>query len=179
MSGTVGVAARSRRRPGVEGWPTVAAVVGVAGVLAILAITLGWRGSDLPAQVFRAQLYRRDGFVLWNSQWFGGHALLGYSVIAPAVSAPIGPIALGAVSGIASAFFFDRILHFSFGSIAWLGSIWFALSTVTNLIVGRTTYAFGVALALAAIYALQHRKVAIAIAAAVLCALASPLAGSF
>jgi hypothetical protein len=162
-----------------DDWPTMTAVVGVAGVLALLAITLGWRGSDLPAQVFRAELFRKDGFVLWNSQWFGGHALLGYSVIAPAISAPIGPLALGALSGIASAFLFERILRFSFGSVAWLGSLWFALGTVINLIVGRTTYAFGVALGLAAIYALQHRKVVVAIVAAMLCALASPLAGGF
>jgi hypothetical protein len=179
VSGTFVVAARSRRTPRVEGWPTVAAVVGVAGVLAILAITLGWRGSDLPAQVFRAELFRQDGFVLWNSQWFGGHALLGYSVIAPAISAPIGPLALGAVSGIASAFVFERILRFSFGSVAWLGSLWFALGTVINLIVGRTTYAFGVALGLAAIWALQHRRAVIAVGCAVLCSLASPLAGGF
>ncbi len=155
------------------------AVVGVAAVLALLAITLGWRGSDLPAQVFRAELFRKDGFLLWNSQWFGGHALLGYSVIAPAISAPIGPLALGAVSGIASAFLFERILRFSFGSVAWLGGLWFALGTVINLIVGRTTYAFGVALGLGAIYALQHRRVVVAVVAAMLCALASPLAGGF
>ena len=86
--------------------------------------------------------------MLWNSQWFGGHAVLNYSVIAPAISAPIGPLALGALSGIASAFMFERILRFSFGPIAWLGSLWFALGTVINLIVGRTTYAFGVVLAL-------------------------------
>ncbi len=162
-----------------DDWPTMTAVVGVAGVLALLAIVLGWRGSDLPAQVFRAELFRKDGFVLWNSQWFGGHALLGYSVIAPAISAPIGPLALGALSGIASAFLFERILRFSFGSVAWLGSLWFALGTVINLIVGRTTYAFGVALGLGAIYALQHRKVVFAVIAAMLCALASPLAGGF
>src|SRR5258708_40084500 len=112
MSGTVGVAARSRRRPGVEGWPTVAAVVGVAGVLALLAITLGWRGSDLPAQVFRAELFRQDGFVLWNSQWFGGRALLRYSVLAPSISAPIRPLALRALSGIAPPLLFERMLRF-------------------------------------------------------------------
>ena len=100
-------------------------------------------------------------------------------MIAPAISAPIGPLALGALSGIVSAFIFERILRFSFGSVAWLGSLWFALATVINLIVGRTTYAFGVALGLGAIYALQHRKSALAIAAAVLCSLASPLAGCF
>jgi hypothetical protein len=179
VSGTFAVQTRSRPAPRLEGWPTVAAVVAVAGGLAILAITLGWRGSDLPAQVFRAELFRQDGFVLWNSQWFGGHALLGYSVIAPAISAPIGPLALGALSGIASAFLFERVLRFAFGSVAWLGSLWFALGTVINLIVGRTTYAFGVALGLGAIYALQHRKAALAVVGAVLCSLASPLAGGF
>ncbi|HEV7524306.1 MAG TPA: hypothetical protein VGP92_05035 [Acidimicrobiia bacterium] len=180
MSGTFILPSRPRRSiRNVDGLPTVTAVVAVAAVLAILAIALGWRGSDLPAQIFRAELFRRDGFVLWNSQWFGGHALLGYSVIAPAFSAPIGPLALGALSGIASAFIFERILRFAFGSGAWLGSIWFALGTVINLIVGRTTYAFGVAFALGAIYALQRRKPAIAIVCALLCSLASPLAGCF
>jgi hypothetical protein len=179
MNGMFAVTTRPARGRWIDDWPLMTAVVGVAGVLAILAITLGWRGSDLPAQIFRTELFRQDGFVLWNSQWFGGHALLGYSVIAPAVSAPIGPIALGAVSGIASALLFERILRFSFGSVAWLGSLWFALGTVINLIVGRTTYAFGVALALGAIYALQHRKVAISAGCAILCALASPLAGGF
>src|SRR4051794_8498344 len=168
MSGTFAVAAPSRRARFLDGWPTLTAVVGVAGVLTLLAITLGWRGSDLPAQIFRAELFRQDGFVLWNSQWFGGHALLGYSVIAPAISAPFGPLALGALSGVASAFMFERILRFSFGSVAWLGSLWFALGTVINLIVGRTTYAFGVALALGAIYALQRRRVVFAIVAALL-----------
>jgi hypothetical protein len=179
VNGAFSVSTRPARVRRLDDWPTMTAVVAVAGVLALLAITLGWRGSDLPAQVFRAELFRQDGFVLWNSQWFGGHALLGYSVIAPAISAPIGPVALGALSGIASALIFERILRFSFGSVAWLGSLWFALGTVINLIVGRTTYAFGVALALAAVYALQHRRVVIACICAILSALASPLAGGF
>lgn len=179
VSGAFAVPSRARRGARFDGWPVGAAVVGLAGVLAILAIVFGWRGSDLPAQIFRAQLIRQDGFVLWNSQWFGGHALLGYSVIAPAVSAPIGPIALGALSGVASAFMFERILRYSFGSVAWLGSLWFALATVINLIVGRTTYAFGVALGLGAIYALQRNRTAFAIVGALLCSLASPLAGCF
>jgi hypothetical protein len=167
------------RTPRIEGWQTGLTMVAVATAAALLAIAAGWRGSDLPAQVFRAELFREDGFVVWNSQWFGGHAMLGYSVIAPAISAAFGPVALGAVSGIASALLFERILRFSFGSVAWLGALWFALGTVTNLIVGRTTYAFGVALALGAVYALQHRHGVIAIVCGFLCALASPLAGCF
>jgi hypothetical protein len=178
VSSAVTVHARPRV-PRIEGWQTGLAMVAVATGAALLAIALGWRGSDLPAQVFRAELFREDGFVLWNSQWFGGHAMLGYSVIAPAMSAAVGPLALGAVSGIASALLFERILRFSFGPVAWLGSLWFAIGTVTNLIVGRTTYAFGVAFALGAIYALQHHHAVIAMACAFLCALASPLAGCF
>ena len=178
VSNSVAVPTRPRLGP-VEGWQTGLAMVAVATAAAVVAIALGWRGSDLPAQVFRAELFREDGFVLWNSQWFGGHTVLGYSVIAPAMSALFGPVALGAVSGIASALFFERILRFSFGPAAWLGSLWFAIGTVTNLIVGRTTYAFGVALALGAIYALQHRHAVVAIVCGFLCALASPLAGCF
>ncbi|MDQ1461931.1 MAG: hypothetical protein QOI08_3415, partial [Actinomycetota bacterium] len=130
VSGTFAVPSRSRRTLRFDGWPIGTAVVAVAGVLAILAIALGWRGSDLPAQIFRAELFRQDGFVVWNSQWFGGHALLGYSVIAPAISALFGPLVLGALSGVASAFLFERILRYAFGSVAWLGSLWFALGTV-------------------------------------------------
>ena len=81
----------------------------------MIAVCLGWRGSDLPAQVFRAELVRRDGFVVWNSQWFGGHPLLSYSVIAPLIGALTGPIALGAISGVASAVLFERILRFAYG----------------------------------------------------------------
>jgi len=179
VSGAIALPGRRRRRPSIDGLPLLATVVALAGTLAILAIALGWRGSDLPAQVFRAELIRRDGYVIWNSQWFGGHALLGYSVIAPWLSAFTGPLALGAVSGVVAALAFERILRFSFGPAAAVGALWFAFGTVTNLIVGRTTFAFGVALGLLAIWALQRRHGIVAGGAALLCSLASPLAGAF
>src|SRR6266576_1837856 len=90
-----------------DGWPSLVSVIAVAGGLAVLAICLGWRGSDLPAQVFRTDLVRRDGFVIWNSQWFGGHAMLPYSVLSPIVGALTGPLALGAISGVAAAVLFE------------------------------------------------------------------------
>ena len=91
-------------------------MVAVATASALLAIALGWRGSDLPAQVFRAELFRQDGFVLWNSQWFGGHAVLGYSVIAPAISAADRTArARCAERHRVGAVMFERILRFSFG----------------------------------------------------------------
>jgi hypothetical protein len=181
VSGLVTLPSRDtiRRRLVVDGWPSVAAAAAIAGALALLAIACGWRGSDLPAQIFRSDLIRQDGFVVWNNQWFGGHALLGYSVLAPALGALTGPVLVGAVSGIISAVLFERILRFAFGHASWLGAIWFALGTVTNLIVGRTTFALGVALGLGAVYMLQRRHPVLATICALLCSLSSPLAGAF
>src|SRR4051794_35479925 len=73
--------ARAQTREWFDGWQSLVTVFAVAATLALVASLLGWRGSDLPAQTFRAELFKRDGFVLWNSQWFGGHALLAYSVL--------------------------------------------------------------------------------------------------
>src|SRR3954471_20441500 len=125
MSGALALPARPRRH--VDGWSSVATAAALATTLAVLAIALGWRGSNLPAQVFRSDLIRRDGFVLWNSQWFGGHNVLGYSVLAPPIAALTGPLTLGAISGVIAAVVFERILRFSFGAVAWVGAIWFAL----------------------------------------------------
>ena len=94
--GLVTAATSSSPRARIDGWTGAAAAVGVAGALALFAIVMGWRGSDLPAQLFRVELFRRDGFVLWNSQWFSGHPTLDYSVLSPVLGAVTGPIALGA-----------------------------------------------------------------------------------
>jgi hypothetical protein len=160
-------------------WQGLVAVFGLATGLAVLAMALGWRGSDLPAQVFRAELFREDGFVLWNSQWFGGHATLAYSVISPVLSSLTGPVMLGAIGGVVSAVLFERILRVGFGRSSLFGALWFASSTVTNLVVGRVTFAVGVAFGLGAVLALQRKHVVIAAACALLCSLASPLAGVF
>src|SRR4051794_15960447 len=159
-----------------DGWPGLLTVFALAGTCTLLAIALDFRGSDLPAQVFRSELVRRDGFVVWNSQWFGGHSMLSYSVLSPLAGALTGPLAVGAISGVAAAVLFERILRYAYGRTVWLAAIWFALGTVANLIVGRVTFALGVAFAMGAVYALQRRRSVVAIALALLCALSSPLA---
>jgi hypothetical protein len=159
--------------------PTLLSVFALTATLAVVAVALGWRGSDLPAQVFRTELVRRDGFVLWNSQWFGGHAVLTYSVLAPSIATLFGPVALGALSGVISAVVFERILRFSFGAVAWLGALWFALGTIANLIVGRMTFGVGVLFGLLAVSALQRAHPIVAGGCALLSSLCSPLAGLF
>ena len=72
-----------------------------------------------------------------------------------------------------------RITRRTFGTPARIASVWFATSTVTNLLVGRVTFGLGVTFALAAVLALQRQRPMIAALCGVLCALASPVAALF
>ena len=154
--------------------PLVAPVVSAA--LATVALLAGWRGTDLAAQVFRADLFRRYGFALWNGQWFGGHATLSYSVVAPMVSALVGPLTVAAASGVVAAVLFDRVIGREFGTKGRIGSVWFAVGTAVNVVIGRVPFALGLACGLVVIWALQRHHVTVAVAAAVVTALTSPVA---
>jgi hypothetical protein len=158
-------------------WPLLA--VSVAGSLSLLAVLCGWRGGDLAAQVFRVDLFRDHGFVVWNNLWFGGHATLDYSVLTPVLGAVMGPLALGVVTSVVSAFWVDRLLHSHFGSSAAAGVLFFATSTVTNLAVGRVAFFLGVMFGLGTLVGLQRRRPWAATASALMCSLASPVTGVF
>ncbi len=160
-------------------WLTSGISPSAAAALAVAVLVLGWRGSDLPAQIFRADLVERYGVVLFNMQWYGGHATLDYSVLSPVLGSLIGPMALCAISGLLAAVLFDRIVRFHFGSAWWIGSLWFAAGTATNLMIGRATFALGVALGLATVLAIQHHRFGLAIVGAIFTSLASPVAGLF
>lgn len=151
----------------------------LAGLLALLAPLAGWRGSDLPAHLFRVGLVERDGFTVWNNHWFGGHHTVGYSVLVPVAGALVGLWALAVVSAAGAAWLFDAVVRRALGERRPLASCCFALGTFTNVLVGRIPFALGLALALAAVLAVLHRRGALAGALAVATALASPVAGAF
>jgi hypothetical protein len=148
----------------------------VASALCVLAIVMRWRGPDLPAQVFRANLVRHHGLIIWNAMWYGGHSTLSYSVITPVLGALLGPVTVTALSGIAAAVLFQRMAEAQFGTGARLATVWFAVGTVMNLVMGRAAFAVGLAFALAAIAGLQAKHDVLAAAAAAAAALASPVA---
>jgi hypothetical protein len=148
----------------------------VSATLATVAVLAGWRGTDLAAQVFRADLFRRYGFALWNGQWFGGHATLGYSVVVPMASALVGPVMVAAASGVVAAVLFDRVIGREFGTKGRIGSVWFAVGTAVNVVIGRVPFALGLACGLVVIWALQRHHVVVAVAAASVTALTSPVA---
>ncbi len=135
--------------------------------------------TDLAAQTFRADLWERDGFVIWNPSWYGGHLVPGYSLLYPPLGAWPGVAPIGALSAVAATWLFGRLALDGWGARAWLGVVWFGLASATALYSGRTTFALGLALGLAALLAVQRRRPGWAALAAALTAAASPVAGLF
>jgi hypothetical protein len=155
--------------------PAVVLSAALAGVLLV------WdpHVRDLAAQSFRAELFERDGFVLWNGSWYQGHYTLTYSVLFPPLAALIGPQLVGALSAVASAYLFDRIVREHWGERARWATLWFGAGAVTMLATGRVTFSLGVAFGLAALRALQRARTLPALATAAACALSSPVAAVF
>ncbi|MCW3062913.1 MAG: hypothetical protein JWN32_85 [Solirubrobacterales bacterium] len=151
----------------------------VAAGLSALYVLLGPPGPDLAAQVYRAGLAATHGLAIWNGQWYGGHYLLGYSVLTPIAAAAIGTQLLGIVATAVSAAAFADLLQRHSDTGARAGAIWLSVALVTNVIVGRTAFSLGLAFGLLALSALRRDRPRLAAGAAVLCSLASPVAGAF
>jgi hypothetical protein len=151
----------------------------VAAALAALYLLVQPLTADHAAQEFRAELFAREGFSPWSNLWFGGHHLPGYSLLSPALGALVGPRLVGAIAAIAAAVLFAAIAKRRWGDDARAGILWFAAGTAISLFTGRTTFALGVALALAAVLAAQRERPALAIGFAALSPLASPVAALF
>ena len=151
----------------------------VAAAVALAAVLIGWRGVDLAASVYRVGLFHRSGFTLWDSQWYGGHWTLSYSVIFPPVAGILGVHVTEILSAGAAAWAFDRLVVGHFGPSARVGSIMFALGTLVQVAVGQLPFLLGEAFALGALWAATRGRWYLAGFLGVLATLASPLAGAF
>ena len=174
-----------RRQPPAARWykridPWHAAPIVVALLFAIAYLIWQPRTVDLAAHTFRADLFGKEGFTIWNGQWYGGHHTPAYSVLSPPLAWLLSPPVALALSALASAALFPPLARGWFGeqSARW-GSIWFGAATATLLFTSRLPFAIGVAFGLAALLALQRRRYWLAILLAVLCPLGSPVAGLF
>src|SRR5438552_6494328 len=119
--------------------------------------------ADLAAQTYRSDLFSRVGYGVWNAQGFGGHHTPAYSLVFPPLGALLGPRLVGVLAAIACAILFERIASARWGRLAWVGALWFALATGTNLFTGRLTFSLGVAVALGALLAAQRGRKGLAI----------------
>jgi hypothetical protein len=136
--------------------------------------------SDLAAAAFRSDLFKDHGLLMYNAQWYGGHHLLGYSLLSPPLGAWLGPMLLGAICTVISVILFERIVALEFGGwAARAGAVTFAVTAGASLLVGRIAFQLGMALGLLAVYLAQRNRWVLACLAAGLSALGSPLAGLF
>ena len=151
----------------------------LTALLCALVLAAGIRGPDLPAQNYRVWLLRTHGLIIFDSHWYAGHTLPGYSLLFPPLAAVIGPRLLGALACVASTAAFTRLLRGRRDSGDDIAILWFAVVTVVDLVVGRLPFALGVAFGIGALAAVRERRGWWARALAVLCSAASPLAGAF
>jgi hypothetical protein len=148
---------------------------------ALVAVLLAWNPQvhDLAAHVFRERLFDRSGLTIWNGSWYQGHYTLTYSVLFPPLAALLGVQPLGALSAVVAVYLFDRLVRERWGDAAIWASVWFAVSAAVMFANGNITFALGAAIGLGALRGLQRKKAWLACICALLCTLASPLAGAF
>lgn len=124
-------------------------------------------------------LFRSYGWIVWDSQWYGGHYLLPYSVLFPAFGATIGIYTAAAASAAAAAWAFERLLHSHFGPSTAIAASVFAVGTWVPVAIGQFGFLSGEAVGLLALLAARRNRPLLAVACAVGCPLFSPAAAAF
>ncbi|HEY5031487.1 MAG TPA: hypothetical protein VIJ54_03345 [Actinomycetes bacterium] len=149
-------------------------------LLALLVVGLARWGPDWPAQEFRAGLARSYGLLAWDDRWFGGHALLGYSVLYPMLAAVLGASLTGVLAVVASSWCVQQLLPSDASPAArrWVG-VGASVGLLGSLVIGQVPFLLGLAFGLAAVRATLRGRAWVVVAAAAACSLASPLAGLF
>ena len=168
-----------RTRPALARVARDAAAPATAAILAVVAGFMGWHGVDLPAALYRVGLFHRNGLTLWDSQWYGGHWTLSYSVIFPPIAGTLGIEATATLSATVAAWAFDRLVRGYAGPAALIGSLLFAAGTLPQVAIGQLPFLMGEAFALCAFWAARSRRFRLAVPLGIGAVLASPLAGAF
>lgn len=152
----------------------------IALAIAFIYYLLDLRGGDLAAHLYRAELFERHGFFVWNYNWYGGHYVVSYGVIFPSLSATIGVRLAGALAYVAGVLLFSILARRTWpGAGGRAAAIVFAISFSASLVIGQLPFAFGVTFGLAALLAATGGRHWITALLAVNCALTSPLAALF
>jgi hypothetical protein len=160
----------------------VGSTAALATALAAAFLALPKMGSDLSAQVARADFFADHGLTPIDLRWYGGTNQFGYSLVSQPVMALLGVRVTGALALVGAAVAFAALLVRAGVHRPLLGGLVGAVCIAGNLVSGRVTYALGVAFGLAALVALLSRsryRVAVAGLLALLASATSPVAGLF
>lgn len=152
----------------------------LAFALSALYFLLDLRGGDLAAHLYRAELFKNDGFFVWNYNWYGGHYVVSYGLIFPTLSATIGVRLAGALAYVLGVLLFSVLAREVFAERAARASTYvFAVVFSATLVIGQLPYALAISIGLGALLAAAHGRSWIAGFLAVNCAFTSPLAALF
>jgi hypothetical protein len=166
-----------RGAAGPRRWPPAWTITAAFAIAYLIAAP---PSPDLAAASYRSDLFARIGFSLWDNSWYGGHHLLAYSVLAPALGALLGPRLLTAISMTVATALFAKLIEGRFPVNATrIAGAWFALGAGVALLSSRVPFDLGLAVGLAALLLAQRQRLWAALAVSVLCSLASPVAGAF
>ncbi|MFD9390013.1 hypothetical protein ACFWBB_04475 [Streptomyces sp. NPDC060000] len=176
---------RERRSPGPARYR-----VPLLAIVAFLPLYWGWDavlatgGGDLAAQYAWAGFVSRHPDTPFGLFWFGGTHTVNYSVISPHLMALLGVRAVSVLSGVTATWLLAVLLERTVAR----GSLWpalvGALALWYNVVLGRTTFALGLAFALAGLLAVAGRaprpaRLAAAVFGALFATMGSPVAGLF
>ena len=139
---------------------------GLAVVLALAYLVVDPTSADLAAAVYRADLFGRQGFAVWENGWYGGHHVPGYSVLFPPLAHWFGPQLVGAIAAVVATIGFRRITPNRTAGVL------FAIGCASELTGNRLPFMLGIAFAT---WALARRSPLLAAGTT----LASPVAGLF
>jgi len=143
--------------------------------LALIYVAWAPHTADLAGQTARAELFRRSGFVPYWAGWYSGLSTTGYSLTTPPLLGWFGPAWLGALSIVATALVAAPLLLDARRPRA--GAAFVVIAATLNVISGRTTFAVGVVVALAALLATQRRHRMLALVLGLVTTFTSPVAG--
>jgi hypothetical protein len=137
--------------------------------------------ADMAAHAYRAWLFQHEGLTPWNAQWYGGHAVLGYSLLFAPLAALAGPIPIGVASALAAEALFIPLARSvaRTPAMAAAASWLFAGGVLSNVFIGRMPFLLGIALGLGAWMCARRRKHVGAGVLAVASMWASPVAGVY
>ena len=148
----------------------------LALVLALLhQVFLPLSGTDLAAQLARADFARHHPFTPVDLSWYAGVHPYGYSLLSPWLMAVLGVGACNVVAAVLGAVLLTRLLRDQLRPEAT--AVLAAVFSVADIVSGRTTFALGAVALLAALLLRERRGWAVLLAA--LSGLLSPVAAAF
>ncbi|WP_433385107.1 hypothetical protein ACQPZX_09095 [Actinoplanes sp. CA-142083] len=137
-------------------------------------------GSDLSAQVARAEFFADHGYTPIDLRWYGGVNQLGYSLLSQPVMALLGVRVTGVVALVAASVFLAVLFKRTAAPRPWLGALAGVACVAGNLVSGRVTYGLGVACGLGALVLLTFPRWRwLAVLPALAAGATSPVAGLF